>query len=280
MTGRKVLLALIILMAALVVSSPVWAGGWAVTTLDHLPEQIVADEAVTVGFVVRQHGREPVGGLAPVVGATHRASGENLTVSAVEDRPAHYSASLTFPTEGEWDWWIDGFGIEQPMPALTVLSAANTPPQEGAASALPLIGTLIGAAGLVAGALVWTRRQRWGIALVLASLAVIAAALIPAFSSAPAAAASAQPPDDPAARGAALFVAKGCIVCHTNSRAGANSLVSLNVGPDLSRYGNTPEYLRVWLSDPAVLKPGTRMPDLDLSDEEIEALITFLNAGQ
>jgi cytochrome c2 len=36
--------------------------------------------------------------------------------------------------------------------------------------------------------------------------------------------------------------------------------------------------LRKWLKDPAAMKPSTQMPNLGLSDEDIEDLIAFLLA--
>ena len=79
-----------------------------------------------------------------------------------------------------------------------------------------------------------------------------------------------------AVQGAQLFVAKGCITCHSHSAVtGARSLGP--IGPDLSAYRNDPAYLRTWLKDPAAVKPRTEMPNLGLTAEEIEALIAFLN---
>ena len=81
-----------------------------------------------------------------------------------------------------------------------------------------------------------------------------------------------------AARGKLLFAAKGCGTCHANTRAvAASGECCAGVGPDLSSYTNDPAWLRHWLADPAAVKPGTQMPDLDLSAAEIEDLIAFLN---
>jgi cytochrome c2 len=287
MPKQRALLALIVVLAMLVIAAPAWAGGWAVTTLDHLPGSVTAGEPVTVGFVVRQHGAAPTGGLSPTVRAANRTTGESFTVRAVEDKSGHYSATLTFPDQGEWRWWINGFGMDQPMPTLTVLPSAG-PPQGVSASQQPagnlsVIVILAGTAGLVAGALIGLRRRGWGIALAVPGVAVIAVALIlPTFSLAPASAATVPPPvkSESVPDGEALFIAKGCVVCHLNSRVDVGSeFFTVNIGPDLSAYSNTPEYLRTWLKDPAELKPETRMPDLGLKQEEIESLIVFLNSS-
>jgi cbb3-type cytochrome oxidase cytochrome c subunit len=75
--------------------------------------------------------------------------------------------------------------------------------------------------------------------------------------------------------GEALFIAKGCIGCHQHSGV-AVAYTSTNIGTDLSRCKCSPDYLQIWLRDPASLKPETVMPNLDLNDAEIEALIQFL----
>jgi nitric oxide reductase subunit C len=47
-------------------------------------------------------------------------------------------------------------------------------------------------------------------------------------------------------------------------------------GPNLTRITLTSEYLHRWLKDPPAIKPGTEMPNLHLSDDEIDALVMFL----
>lgn len=75
--------------------------------------------------------------------------------------------------------------------------------------------------------------------------------------------------------GRALFIAKGCKYCHV--RAGISNMVPGPViGPTLTDYEANPAFLRTWLRDPQAVRPKTQMPDLDLSDAEIEALIAFL----
>ena len=83
--------------------------------------------------------------------------------------------------------------------------------------------------------------------------------------------------------GRQLFLAKGCAVCHSHafvSDERAETLgefASFTTGPDLTDFAVVPEYLRLWLADPRSVKPDAQMPDLELDDREIEALIEFLN---
>jgi len=91
---------------------PVFAGGWAVISLDELPVGVVAGEPYTVGFTVLQHGRTPMTDLSPTVTA-RIAKGEILTFFAEpQGKPGHYMATLTFPTNGEWEWSIQAFTMD------------------------------------------------------------------------------------------------------------------------------------------------------------------------
>ncbi len=53
----------------------------------------------------------------------------------------------------------------------------------------------------------------------------------------------------------------------------------MRVGPDLTGYRNTTAFLQRWLADPPAVRPGTEMPKLDLSEDEIADLIEFLNSA-
>ena len=78
-----------------------------------------------------------------------------------------------------------------------------------------------------------------------------------------------------AEEGRAFFLAKGCASCH--GHAAMPGSCRIPVGPDLSGYEPNPEFVRRWLRDPRAVRPGTRMPRLDLSEDEIEALVAFLD---
>ena len=78
-----------------------------------------------------------------------------------------------------------------------------------------------------------------------------------------------------AERGETLFVAKGCISCHQHDAINYPD-IQTNMGPNLTNHKVSPEFLRLWLHDPAQVRPATLMPNLELADDEIEALIAFL----
>ena len=39
---------------------------------------------------------------------------------------------------------------------------------------------------------------------------------------------------------------------------------------------NTPDHLRVWVSDPNVMKPGALMPAMNLGDKDLDDLVAYL----
>jgi cytochrome c oxidase subunit 2 len=92
--------------------------------------------------------------------------------------------------------------------------------------------------------------------------------------------------DSEAAEGLELFTTEGCIACHAvQGVEGAEQ----EVGPDLTHFGsrrvlaggilpNTPEELARWLANPPGVKPGSKMPDYNLTDEQIEALVAYLHS--
>jgi mono/diheme cytochrome c family protein len=89
----------------------------------------------------------------------------------------------------------------------------------------------------------------------------------------------ATPPPAPvaAARGQALFVAKGCVTCHLHRDVSGSGMVA--VGPELTGRRWPAEYLQRFLKDPSIGPQygNSRMPNLNLKDAEVAALIAFLN---
>ncbi len=79
------------------------------------------------------------------------------------------------------------------------------------------------------------------------------------------------------AEGRALFLAKGCPSCHRHDDAGTESGF-IGIGPDLTNYEPDPEFVRRWLRDPQAVRPTTVMPNLELDETEIDALISFLGS--
>ena len=86
-----------------------------------------------------------------------------------------------------------------------------------------------------------------------------------------------------ASEGQHIFETTACINCHAISGTVADG----RFGPDLSHLmsrdtiaagaaPNTPENLRRWIRNPEAIKPGSRMPAMELSDRELDAVTAYL----
>ncbi len=91
------------------------------------------------------------------------------------------------------------------------------------------------------------------------------------------------PTPDTAETGKAIFVGQACVGCHTiQGLPGAQG----KVGPELTHFAsnslivgifpNTEENLKQYLKDPSAVKPGALMPNQNLTDSDIDALVAFL----
>jgi hypothetical protein len=97
------------MIVMLILAAPVFAGGWAVVSLDALPSDMQAGESVSLGFVVRQHGDKPVdvhtwnGGAMPFLIAADQNTGQTARFTArKEGELGHYVVDVTFPHAGTW----------------------------------------------------------------------------------------------------------------------------------------------------------------------------------
>ncbi|HSG44422.1 MAG TPA: hypothetical protein VLA72_14830 [Anaerolineales bacterium] len=70
MFSRSRIALVLALLLSLILAAPVFAGGWAIISLDELPTKVVAGEPFKVGFTVLQHGQTPMTGLSPTVSAS------------------------------------------------------------------------------------------------------------------------------------------------------------------------------------------------------------------
>jgi hypothetical protein len=102
------------------------AGGWSVVSLDRVPADVVAGEEITIGFRVLQHGQHPVAGLEAHIEATHQESGRQIIFPASDaGTPGHYSATITFPQAGTWEWAVVAFEGPHVMYPLEVQPAKS-----------------------------------------------------------------------------------------------------------------------------------------------------------
>ena len=90
--------------------------------------------------------------------------------------------------------------------------------------------------------------------------------------------------EEPSAQaGRRVFFANNCVNCHTIRGTSAQGAF----GPDLTHLmsretlasgagPNTPEGLRAWVRDPQKLKVGCLMPNMQLSDVEVDQIVAYL----
>ncbi|MFN4261357.1 MAG: cytochrome c oxidase subunit II [Gemmataceae bacterium] len=89
--------------------------------------------------------------------------------------------------------------------------------------------------------------------------------------------------DPAAAAGKKVLESEACMNCHTVRGTAAQG----GFGPDLTHLmsretiasglePNNKEMLRVWVKDPQQIKPGCRMPAMNLTDAEIDQVVAYL----
>jgi cytochrome c oxidase subunit II len=92
----------------------------------------------------------------------------------------------------------------------------------------------------------------------------------------------AAPTEAEAQRGAQVFATTSCASCHTVS-----GVSSATLGPDLThlasrqtlasgRMLNNPVNLEAWIADPEKYKPGSYMPNVALSEQDLKAVVAYL----
>lgn len=94
------------------------------------------------------------------------------------------------------------------------------------------------------------------------------------------------PPSDPLLqKGQQIFLTSTCVTCHAIQGTPANG----QVGPNLTHVAgrpfiaagslpNTDENLRSWITDPQKIKPGIKMPMNTFSDEDLNALVAYIES--
>ncbi len=194
------------------------AGGWAVVSVQDVPDYAVAGQPLTLTYSVRQHGEELHPDLKGSVTARSATASVSVDAKATSQR-GYYGATLTLPNAGDWTLTItSGFPKSQLklLPIRAVAAGAPAPP---------------------------------------------------AFA-----------PED---RGRRLFVAKGCVTCHTHSDSKAETG---DGAPELTDKTFAPTYLGEFLANPKIKPPanknGWQMPNQQLKQAEITALVAFINSDR
>jgi cytochrome c oxidase subunit 2 len=94
-----------------------------------------------------------------------------------------------------------------------------------------------------------------------------------------------EPTSDLVERGELVFTSSACAGCHTIDGTTAQG----TRGPNLTHVGtrqtlgartipNTPSEMKRWIENPATFKPGVKMPPAELSNDQVEALVAYLQS--
>ena len=127
---RRLTLSLAVFAFALAaLATPALAGGWAVTTFDDMPGQIVSGKEYALGYIIRQHGATPINVDKTEIVAV-AVSGRTLSFPGKSDGViGHYVATVFFPAGGTYTWQVtQGDFAAQDLGELSVVAAAGTAP--------------------------------------------------------------------------------------------------------------------------------------------------------
>ncbi|MFL6127453.1 MAG: hypothetical protein ACJ73E_00110 [Mycobacteriales bacterium] len=137
MRRLRVVVLLVLVGLGMVPALPAYAGGWAVTLLDPLPDRVDAGKAYTVGYWVLQHGSHPYEGELGRTGL--RLVGPDRTLEfdgRALPESAHYAVAIAVPA-GKWrvyamqGWFADFEVGTLTVPGGLVLRPSDLPVNVG-----------------------------------------------------------------------------------------------------------------------------------------------------
>jgi mono/diheme cytochrome c family protein len=107
-----------------------FAGGWAIVTLNEFPDYAVAGKPLKLTFAVRQHGVTLLSDLKPTVSATNTKGLTAKAAATPGTNRGEYKATLTFPEPGDWSITVaSGFNDNSSaLPALKVIADGAAAP--------------------------------------------------------------------------------------------------------------------------------------------------------
>lgn len=167
---RRMLLGLVAAVALLVaLAAPVAAGGWAVTTFESVPAEFEAGTTYQLDYSIRQHGQRLVDLEDTSIRIWNPETGEeHVFAGQSTGETGYYTAEVTFPTAGEWQWEvIQGWFGPQGLGSLDVAESGAVSASAGSDSfwtssaarvGMPLVSVaLLALFGLQ---MFWFRRDR------------------------------------------------------------------------------------------------------------------------
>jgi hypothetical protein len=110
-------------VAVLGAAAPSTFGGWAVITVEELPNHLVVGEPYHLAFTVRQHGRDPMNRLDPTVALTYAGGEQPEPIQAERGaRDGLYVAEITPELTGPVRVAIDANWMETRIELLPIVA--------------------------------------------------------------------------------------------------------------------------------------------------------------
>lgn len=135
--ARLFVITLTLMVAFALYTTPASAGGWATIVFDSLPEEIHAGDTVTVRFIVRQHGNDPVHTafgepLLATINIRTTPDGKSMSVEATPDTEVgYYTAQVTFAEQGDYELLVTTNALDTtqvaPNPLMVSVNATTEP---------------------------------------------------------------------------------------------------------------------------------------------------------
>jgi hypothetical protein len=128
---RRMATGIVIVTGMLLTAAPVFAGGWAVTTMVDMPDTFVPGSLHEVVFEIRQHGTHLVSDLDGVaVVLTRAGDASDVRVFPATATGMQWRAVVETPGAGSWTWAIEPgwFGTYHLGPLPMGVPTGTSPP--------------------------------------------------------------------------------------------------------------------------------------------------------
>lgn len=146
---RRAIITLAAAALGVATASTALAGGWAVTSVDSMPDRFEVGTTYTIEYTVLAHGKTPVDAGASHVMLRTFDSDESRRFEAVYLGEGKYAVEISLPSQGTWQWEVTHAYGPQSLGAIEVAAAGTTPASFGVDDTLRVIlplATLIAAA--------------------------------------------------------------------------------------------------------------------------------------
>jgi len=124
---RTVRILTIVAVLVMTTAATALAGNITVVSFDEVPTEFQAGTAQPVSFSILSHGKEPID-AGPTSLRFQGSEGETLIFDARYDGEGRYTAEVTLPSSGQWQWAVaTGEYVRQDLGTISVAPADGIP---------------------------------------------------------------------------------------------------------------------------------------------------------